>query len=151
MTWLAAIPIVGDIIKAAENILDQYVVDKDKALEGKVKLKELEMDMTLKVQQMAHEEAMNMTELNKLDAVSTDKFASRARPFTLWTCNAALVYTFILYPLGQWYCALKYPTTVLPELPNVEYLFVLMSALLGIGGMRSFDKWKVQDGTNKCK
>lgn len=142
MTWLAAIPIVGDIIKAAENILDQYVIDKDKALEGKVKLKELELDMSIKMQQMAHEEAMNMTELNKLDAVSTDKFASRARPFTLWICNFALFYSFIGYPVGQWYCALKYPDVALPDLPNVEYLFVLLGALLGIGGMRSVDKWK---------
>lgn len=143
MSWLVAVPIIGDIIKGAENIIDQYVIDKDKALEGKLKLKNLELEYAHKAQQLEAQELQNQQEVNKIEASSPDSFSRRARPATLWICNAALGYYFIFHPMLQWYLALRELAIVAPELPNVEYLFVLLSALLGVGGMRSFDKWKV--------
>ena len=44
MSWLSAIPIIGDLIKGVENVVSQYVVDKDKANELTVKLTELYKD-----------------------------------------------------------------------------------------------------------
>jgi len=150
MSFLAALPIIGDIIRGAENIIDQLVVDKDKVLEGKLKLKTIEMDASMKLQQMTHEELMGQQEINKIEATSTDKYVARARPTSLWICNIALFYTFIGYPVGQWICAIKYPEIILPGLPNVDYLFVLLGALLGVGGMRSFDKWQEGKPTADC-
>jgi hypothetical protein len=142
MSWLAALPIVGDIIKGAENILDQYVLDKDKALEGKLRLKQLELEYQLKLQNMEHEQVIAQQEVNKVEAASPDKYVSRARPTSLWICNLALFYSFLGYPFLQWYCVMFAPLIVPPPLPNVDYLFVLLGALLGVGGMRSFDKWQ---------
>jgi hypothetical protein len=52
----------------------------------------------------------------------------------------ALAYQFLLYPLLQWLNITPQPT-----MPDANVLFTLITGMLGIAGMRFFDKYKGTD------
>lgn len=68
-------------------------------------------------------------------------YASGWRPAIGWVCVAALALHYLLRPLLAWVAmAAGYPA---PDLPGIDdNLWQLMLALLGIGGLRSFEKIK---------
>jgi hypothetical protein len=107
------------------------IPDCDKQLEAENKLRDQE-----------HEEKMGQIDINKLEAASPDPYVRRARPTTLWICNFALAYVFLVHPLACWAAAIWRPGLTPPGLPDAEYLFIVLGALLGFGGFRSWEKWK---------
>jgi len=143
-----AIPIIGDLIantvgKVVEggiDIIKKLIPDKDKQLEAEAALRTLGLQAEQDLRRQEHDEKMGQIDINKIEAASNDAYVRRARPTVMWICAAALAYNFIGYPILQWVCALKYPTVVPPVLPNVEYLFVVLGALLGFGGFRTYEK-----------
>ena len=62
-------------------------------------------------------------------------------PFIGWVCVAALACQYIARPLVQWAGIVSgHP---LPDLPGIdENLWQLMLGLLGLGGLRSYEKVK---------
>lgn len=81
-------------------------------------------------------------EINKVEAASSNVFVSGWRPFAGWVCGAALAYSFLVYPLLVWVCAIWAPTVTPPKLGNDGMLYELLFAMLGLGGLRSFEKFK---------
>jgi len=84
-------------------------------------------------------------EVNKTEAASPDRFVSGWRPFIGWVCGAAWAYTFLLYPLLTWACAAFAPHIVPPILGNNQMLNELLIGMLGLGGLRTFEKIKKAD------
>ena len=78
-------------------------------------------------------------EWGKIEAGSSSWFIAGARPFILWTCGLALFYNYLAWPvLGIW---VQNPPAV-----DINALYPLMLGLLGLGGMRTYEKSKgVQD------
>ena len=85
-------------------------------------------------------------ELNKADAQNTNLFVSGWRPAVGWVCVSAYAYNFVLQPLLSF--VLLSSGIMLPTLPVLEWteLGMVLMGMLGLGGMRSFDKLK---GTSK--
>jgi hypothetical protein len=81
-------------------------------------------------------------EINKAEAGSTSTFVAGWRPFIGWVCGAALAYTYIGYPLILWAGALWFPGIKPPVLGNDGMLYELMFGMLGLGGLRTFEKVK---------
>lgn len=88
-------------------------------------------------------------EINKVEAANPRLFVSGARPAALWICVFALGYQYILVPFVTYFSALYVfyhpipPGTIFPPLPVLDdNLWQLMTGLLGLGGLRSFDKLK---------
>ena len=81
-------------------------------------------------------------EINKQEASSTSVFVAGWRPFAGWVCGSALAYSFLVYPLLVWACAIWFPSVVPPKLGNDGMLYELLFAMLGLGGLRSFEKFK---------
>lgn len=81
------------------------------------------------------------TEINKIEAAHPKIFVSGWRPFIGWVCGASLAYTYIVAPFWSWVLVLWYPGVSLPALPT-ESLFELVLALLGLGGLRTYEKTK---------
>jgi hypothetical protein len=81
-------------------------------------------------------------EINKQEASSPSVFVAGWRPFAGWVCGAALAYSFLVYPLLVWACAIWFPSVVPPKLGNDGMLYELLFAMLGLGGLRSFEKFK---------
>jgi hypothetical protein len=68
-------------------------------------------------------------------------FVSGWRPFIGWVCGGALFSQYILRPWVQWLCVLVgHP---IPQLPGIDdQLWQLVGAMLGMGGLRTFEKIK---------
>jgi hypothetical protein len=80
-------------------------------------------------------------EINKAEAASPSAFTSGWRPAIGWVCAAALACQYIARPLLQWGGIVwSHP---LPQLPGIdEHLWELLAAMLGLGGLRTFEKTK---------
>ena len=93
---------------------------------------------------MASEERKGQVELNKAEATHASLFVAGWRPFIGWVGGFALLWTFILYPIATFVATLTGYAGPLPQLETNE-LMALVTAMLGVGAMRSFDK---QTGTD---
>ena len=114
----------------AESVLDKFVGDKDL----KVKL-EAELNKELISLDLAQAQA------NIEQAKHPSIFVSGARPAIMWVCCFALAWQFILAPILSWVIVTWYPMVTLPMLETNELISLIM-ALLGLGGMRTAEKWK---------
>jgi hypothetical protein len=81
------------------------------------------------------------TDINKVEAASTNWFIAGGRPAVIWICAAALALNLIFGPLFVWAAALAGHPTPFPTLdPNL--LMALLFPLLGLGAARTFEKVK---------
>jgi len=74
-------------------------------------------------------------EINKIEASHRSVFVAGWRPFTGWVCGFALAYNFILRDV----LILFAPNQAPPDL-NIDTLTTVMFALLGLGGLRTYEK-----------
>lgn len=122
---------IGELAKdIREAITGEAIKDPNKRAELLFKLKELEQ-RTLEGQ-MA---------INKVEAASRSLFVAGARPFILWIGGLSLAYEFMLSPTIEWYCQIQHIEVVPPHLDGTV-LMNLVIAMLGIGGMRTYEKAK---------
>ena len=127
------------LIPAVSGILDKILPDPQQAADAKIKVLEMAQRGELAVLDAEVKLAMGQLEVNKIEA-GTDLFRGGWRPATGWACVFGLVYQFLLQPILPWAVAL-FGVTV-PPLPAIdnETLMVLLTGMLGLGGMRSFEK-----------
>ena len=78
-------------------------------------------------------------ETNKAEAANPSVFTSGWRPGIGWVCAGALSFQYILRPAIQWVAiVMNHP---LPELPGIDdNLWQLMLGMLGLGGLRTYEK-----------
>lgn len=129
---------VGDISKAVGGVIEKVVPDPDL----KAKLQH-ETDLALVSQATAlqtaiTEAASKQAEINLKEAESPSLFVAGWRPAVGWLCIFGIGYAALLQPIATWLSALFHG----PALPTVDgsALISLLLALLGIGGMRSYEK-----------
>ncbi len=82
---------------------------------------------------------------NKAEAASPSAFTSGWRPGIGWVCALALFCQYIARPLMQWGGIVSgHP---LPALPGIDdNLWQLMLGMLGLGGLRTYEKVKGAEG-----
>jgi hypothetical protein len=80
--------------------------------------------------------------VNQAEAGSASVFVAGWRPFIGWVCGTALAYTYIGYPLLLWAGAAWFPGIKPPVLGNDGMLYELLLGMLGLGGLRTFEKVK---------
>lgn len=135
------IPLLGSIV-------DRIIPDPAQAAEAKLKVMQLAQNGELAQLNAETQLAQGQLEINKADAQSNDAFQRRWRPAAGWVCVLGLGYTFLFQPLFPWLIkvlALALGSTAqIPDLPEIEidYLLSLLGALLGLGGLRSFERVK---------
>ena len=90
---------------------------------------------------MAQTEAQAQAEINKSEAASGSIFVGGWRPFIGWVCDAALAFQYIVRPFWIWAIAAWWPNSPIP--PGLDSnLWELMLGMLGLGGLRRFEKVK---------
>ena len=123
------------LIAPISGLLDKFVEDKDQKAR-------LAHEIATMAERQAHELALAQIEVNKAEAASGSVFKGGWRPFIGWTCGVAFAYHFVLQPL------LVFGVTVagvaLPPLPafDMSSLMTVLGGLLGLGGLRTFEKYK---------
>lgn len=116
------------------GLLDKFIPDAD------LKTK-LAHQISSMAETHAAELAKGQLEANVVQAKHPSIFVSGSRPAILWICALGLLTQFFLMPIAEWASAIWYPEITLPKL-QTEQLMALTFSLLGLGGMRSFEKSK---------
>ncbi len=124
----------GGVVSAAEgvaNIIDQFVeTDDEKRAAEVIKAK------------MMMKPSLAQIELNKIEAGHRSIFVAGWRPFIGWVCGFALLWHFILFDFLTWITVNFFPqVTELPELSGTETLVTVLLSLLGLGAMRTAEKF----------
>lgn len=84
----------------------------------------------------------SQNDVNKAEASSQNLFVSGWRPFIGWVCGGALAYQYVVTPLIMWVVPMfGYQLPTPPKLDGS--LWELMFGMLGMAGLRSWDKRKV--------
>lgn len=129
--------ILGGLIEPVTDIIGEVVVDKDKKREIELKLQEI-VDRT---DARYHDELMGQIEVNKVEAAHASLFVAGWRPFIGWTGGVGLAYSFVAAPFIE-FVARAFGYTQEMPMPDSSQLLVLVTSMLGVGAMRSYDKQK---------
>lgn len=139
--------IVGDVGRLA----DKLITSEEERLKFRLEMQKVEASL-LKEQ----------AEINVTEAKHSSVFVAGWRPFIGWIGGLALAYQFLLYPILLWIWTLGQvqgwipcyidPTQVsgkctfdTPPVFESGPLFAIITGMLGVSGMRSFDKLKKTD------
>ena len=123
------------IIGGVTPLLDKFIEDKDQK-------NALAHEIATLAEKQAHEAALAQVEVNKAEAQHRSIFVAGWRPFVGWVCGVALAYHFVFAPLILFAAAIA--GVEIPELPSfdMETLTTVLLGMLGLGGLRSFEKAK---------
>jgi len=106
---------------------------------------EIEKDKLAQMTQALQAEWANQLqqiEVNKIEAASSSLFVAGWRPFVGWVGAAALAYAALIEPMSRFVATVIFNYTGLFPILNTEITLQILMALLGFGGMRSFEKAK---------
>jgi len=126
------IGILSSLLPVASTILDRVIPDKNAAQKAKL---EMEKELT----SAFNKANLAQIETNKVQAAHPSLFVAGARPAIMWICAFGLGWQFVFQPIA-----------VLPII-ETEGLMTLTMSLLGLGGMRSFEKSKGVQRNNMKK
>jgi hypothetical protein len=125
--------LITSLFEIGSKVFDRMFPDPAQADAAKLEM--------LKLQQSGElQQVLGQLEINKVEAASPSIFIGGWRPASGWICNAGLAYTFLIRPIGAWVAAV-YGWPEPPEI-DTETLLVLLGSLLGIGGLRSYERVK---------
>jgi hypothetical protein len=94
-----------------------------------------------KILELEAKAVSNQVDVDKIEAASSDPFASRWRPFIGWVCGTGLMVQFLVAPFFTWGASLAGKTLAFPSL-DMGTLLTLLGGLLGLGAMRTTEKIK---------
>ena len=126
---------IQNLIAPVTGLLDKFIEDKDQK-------NALAHEIATLAEKQAHEAQLAQIEVNKAEAQHRSIFVSGWRPFIGWTCGVALAWHFVISPLVLFTTAIV--GIAIPELPSfdMETLTTILLGMLGLGSLRSFEKYK---------
>lgn len=126
---------IGTVIESVGKVAgDLITTDKERM---QLELEGRKLDQAIDIAQIG---------VNNTEAQHTSVFVAGWRPAIGWVGAAAMAYQFLLYPLLTWFWALAQANGHLPAgmqpppMLDADALWVILSGILGIAGMRSFEK-----------
>jgi len=119
--------LLGKSNRSEKSVAGNLLWDIREAIKGK----EVDPNELIKYQQ----------QINEIQAHHRSVFVAGARPFILWVCGFALAWNFVLHPFIN-YFAVQMGYETVPPLLEIGELYPIIMALLGLGGMRSWEKSK---------
>lgn len=128
---------IGSVIESVGKVAgDLITTDKERM---QLELEGRKLDQAIDLAQI---------EVNKVEAASSSVFVAGWRPAIGWIGAAAMAYQFLLYPMLLWGWTYLQGTGWIPKelapppVLDADQLWVILSGILGIAGMRSYEKTK---------
>jgi hypothetical protein len=113
--------ITGKLDPETQNILDQKWLELENAALGQ------------------------QNRINEIEAQSSNMFVAGWRPAAGWICVVGLGFEYLLRPLVQWGLNIAKVAVSLPGI-DMNMMFPLLGALLGLGTIRGIEKIKGAQG-----
>lgn len=126
--------ILGPIFDIAGKIFDRVIPDKAAAEKAK-------LDLLQQAQTQEFSLALEQIKVNLAEAQHPSIFVAGWRPWIGWVCGFGLFWNFVGYPLAGWVAKIWFPDFEPPALLS-DNLLELTLAMLGMAGLRSWEKWK---------
>lgn len=123
--------VLGSVFELGGKIIDRLFPDPEKKAEAELELLKLTQAGDL-------QQVLAQLEINAKEAAHPSIWVSGWRPYFGWVGGTAFAYVGLIKPVLSWIAAIK----GWPELPDIdtEFLWVVVSGLLGIGGLRTYEK-----------
>ncbi|AUR93137.1 holin [Vibrio phage 1.183.O._10N.286.48.B7] len=125
---------ISAALELGTSVINKIWPDPVKQAEEQRKLQELAQKGSLEELNAEVKLLISQVDLNKVEAAHKSIFVAGWRPFVGWVCGFGLLYNVILAPfLDIW--------LTVPEV-KTDLLYPVLLGMLGLGGMRSFEKVK---------
>ncbi|MBC6444284.1 MAG: hypothetical protein GDA50_02465 [Alphaproteobacteria bacterium GM202ARS2] len=80
-------------------------------------------------------------QVNQVEAAHRSLFVAGWRPWIGWICGMGLLWAFVILPIVVWVNGMMGWQVTMPPI-QTDYLLELVMAMLGLSGLRSFEKMK---------
>jgi len=133
---------LGSVFDFAGRVIDKIFPDKDAADRAKIELFKLQQAGELQALQNDFELASKQIGVNAIEAAHPSIFVSGWRPAVGWVCVSAYAYNYVAMPIITWFA--KWYDAAAPNMITLDTgeLTTLLFGMLGIGGLRTFEKMR---------
>lgn len=125
--------IVTPVLEIGRTLIDRFFPNKEEARKAEAEFLTMAAEGELK-------QVIAQLEINAREAAHPSIWVAGWRPFFGWAGGAGFIYATILQPLLAWWAAVK--GLPVPPTLNMDLLWVVITGMLGIGGLRTFEKSK---------
>lgn len=124
---------VAPLLDFGKGLLDRFFPDPEKKAQA-------EREFMLLLQEQDFRKVIAQLEVNAKEAASPHLWVAGWRPFVGWCCGAGFLWATIGHPVVGWIAAAKgWPA---PPAIDTEVLMYVLGGMLGLGGLRSYEKAK---------
>lgn len=125
--------LLGPIFELGKDLIGRFLPDPEKAREAEAQFLKMAAEGELK-------QIIAQLEINAREAAHPSIWVAGWRPAFGWAGAVGFLYATVLQPLVAWYGASRgWPNP--PQL-NLDLMWVVITGMLGIGGLRTFEKAK---------
>ena len=125
--------LIGSVLELGKDLIGRFFPDKTEAARVEAEFLRMAAEGELK-------QVIAQLQINAQEAAHPSVFVAGWRPFFGWAGGVGFVYAVMLQPLLTWGAAIKgWPA---PPSLNIDLLWVVITGMLGIGGLRTFEKTK---------
>ena len=148
MGWLNALLTGGDAVKVIGDTVENLFTNNDER-EKALETYKAKIAYELDIARLEAGVMSGQVEINKVEASSPSLFVAGWRPAVGWVCAISLFVYFVPYCLAAvfiwaWQCYTSHTLVPRPDL-GIADLIALLTGMLGLGTMRTFDKIKGVD------
>lgn len=136
---------LGSVFEFGKSVIERIWPDANKRSEEMRKLEELRQSGDLERMKMHVQLLLAQIDVNKYEAQHPSIFVAGWRPFIGWAGGFSFVWAGVIHPLLTWVWAFAGIDGTPPPLIETGSLGAIVTGMLGVGGMRSYDKMKKTD------
>lgn len=137
--------IIGDNLgDAVAKIVGAFKIPPEQVLAAQTDITKIQLELQGKLIDQVSEQL----DVNKVEAGSASVFVAGWRPFIGWVCGVGLACQFVIGPLFTWAATLAKHPIPFPTL-DLGTLMTLLLGMLGLGGMRTYEKVQGAPGADK--
>ncbi len=143
---IGALTVAPELIKVVGDLVGRFVPDPAQQAQANWEVQKLVAEREAAAANAAAEIARAQAATNTAEAQSPSLFVGGWRPFVGWVCGIGLLYATLGQPVVAWATgiagaalAIAFPP---PPVPPSDVLLTLLTGMLGIAGLRTYDKLK---------